>query len=171
MENIILVLNRTKIKTAIVFLILMSIITIAPLFRNQIITGSIVNAILFLSVIILGLKTAIIIGIIPSIIALFTGILSPILMPLIPYIILSNIILVYSFYILKNKNYWLSIIVSSFLKFLFLFTISNFVIRFIIKEEVVKNIAVTMSYPQLITALTGGFIAYIILKKVNKKVM
>ena len=168
MNNITLVLNRVKIKTAILFLVFIFIITIAPLFRSQIITGSIVNAVLFISVIVLGLKFAIIISVIPSIIALFTGILSPILMPLIPYIILSNVILVYSFYLLKDKNYWLSVIVSSFLKFLFLFTISNFMIKFIIKEDIIKNIAVIMSYPQLITALMGGFIAYIILKIINK---
>ncbi len=167
MNNKILVLNKIRIKTAVIFLVFTFVITIAPLFKNQIITGSIVNATLFMSVMVLGLKPAIILGVIPSIIALFIGILSPILISIIPYIMLSNAIMVSVFYLLKKENYWLSIIVSSFFKFLFLFTISNFVIKLIIKEEIAKSIAITMSYPQLITALTGGLIAYTILKSLN----
>jgi hypothetical protein len=78
---------------------------------------------------------------------------------------LSNAILVLTFSFLKEKNYWLAIGVSSFLKFIFLFSSSSLVINLLLKKELAQSVASMMSWPQLVTALLGGGLAWIILRK------
>jgi len=163
-----LVLNKKMVISLISFLFLTSLVTIAPLFHFQPITGLIVNAIFFITVSLLGIKYALLIGLIPSLIALLTGLLPVILVPMIPFIMLSNIILIITFFCLRNKNYWLGIIVASVLKFIFLFTTSSVVINLFLKKEIATKVAEMMSWPQLLTALGGGVVAYIFLNSLKK---
>jgi len=164
----ILVLNKKIVIELIAFLFLTGIVTIAPLFHSQPITGPIVNAILFIAVSLLGVEYAFLVGLIPSVIALSTGLLPVILAPMIPFIMLSNAILIITFAYLKNKNYWLGVIVASVLKFLFLFTTSSVVINLLLKKEIAIKVASMMSWSQLATALAGGVIAYIFLSNLKK---
>lgn len=146
------------------FATLLTIATIAPLFSHQLITGAIVNATLFISTVFLGLQAGILISLVPSLIALSIGLLPMFLAPMIPFIILGNIILVFSFDYLKKNNYLTRIIVASFLKFFFLFSTSFVIINFFFQGKIASNVFLMMSWPQLITALTGGLIAYFFLK-------
>jgi len=163
-----LILNKKMAINLTIFLFLTSAITIVPLFHFQPITGPIVNAILFIAVSLLGIEYALLIGLIPSVIALSTGLLPAILAPMIPFIMLSNAILIITFAYLRNKNYWLGVITASMLKFLFLFTTSSVVINLLLKKEVATKVASIMSWPQLVTALIGGVMAYIVLKGLKK---
>ena len=163
-----LILNKKMVINLTAFLFLTSVITIAPLFHFQPVTGPIVNAILFIAVSLLGIEYALLVGLIPSVIALSTGLLPAILAPMIPFIMLSNAILIITFAYLRNKNYWLGVIVASVLKFLFLFTTSSVVINLLLKKEVATKVASIMSWPQLVTALVGGVMAYIVLKGLKK---
>ena len=62
------ILINTNIKTIISFLFLAGLSILVPAFFHiQFITGPIINAILFLSVILLGRSNALLIGIIPSV--------------------------------------------------------------------------------------------------------
>jgi len=140
----------------------------APLLKFQAVSGSIVNAILFISVILLGLRGAVLVALIPSLAALSIGLLPAVLAPMVPFIMVGNIILVSAFDYLKNKGYWLAVFWASFLKFLFLFFTSSMVINLIIKKEIASQVAAMMSWPQLFTALAGGVIAYFFLKKFKK---
>ena len=70
--------------------------------HNQWITGTIVNAILFLAVWRVGVVNAAFVAFLPSSIALLRGLLPAPMAILIPYIILANIILICVFYILKK---------------------------------------------------------------------
>jgi len=163
-----LILNKKMVINLTAVLFLTGVITIAPLFHFQPVTGPIVNAILFISVCLLGIEHALLIGLIPSVIALSTGLLPAILAPMIPFIMLSNAILIITFAHLRNKNYWLGIIVASVLKFIFLFTTSSVVINLLLKKEIAVKVASIMSWPQLVTALAGGVIAYIFLSSFKK---
>jgi riboflavin transporter len=147
--------------------ILTSILIFAPLLKNQMITGTIVNCVLFMSVILLGRNAALSLCVIPSIISLFSGLLSIIMAPIIPFIMISNMILVLSFDFLK-KNQYLAVILSALFKFVFLFLISSFVIKMF---SIGQKVAVMFSYPQFFTALAGGVLAILILKIIsnNKK--
>ncbi|HNP79243.1 MAG TPA: ECF transporter S component [Candidatus Pacearchaeota archaeon] len=145
--------------------ILMSILIFAPLLKNQMITGPIVNFVLFLSVVSLGRNTSLGLCVFPSIISLFTGILNIALAPVIPFIILSNMVLVMSFDYLKN-NLYKGIILSALFKFAFLFLTSSMAIS-MINNSLAKKAAVMFSYPQFFTALAGGALAILVLKIIN----
>lgn len=159
------ILTETAIAKSIVFAIFLASATAVPaLINQQFITGPIVNAILFSSTIILGTESAIMIGLIPSLIAFSFGLLSPALATMVPFIMMSNVLLVMIFGTFRKKNYWLSMISASAIKFLFLLATSSIVINLLLKKEVATKVAQMMSWPQLITAFIGGIIAFLIIK-------
>lgn len=168
----VLTMGRSNVIASAKFIALIGVATIVPLFHQQMITGPIVNATLFVATIILGTQMGILVGLIPSIIALSVGTLPAPLAPMVPYIMVSNAILILTFEYLKNKNYWLAIIAASFLKFLFLFLTSSVVIGLLMKKELVESVTIMMSWHQLLTALMGGILASLFLnydkKKLNK---
>jgi hypothetical protein len=163
------VFTKTTITKSTVFAVFLAIATIVPaLIHQQFIAGPIVNAILFASTIILGTESAIMIGLIPSLIALSFGLLSPALAPMIPFIMMSNALLVMIFSGFQKKNYWMSMVSASILKFVFLFATSSIVINLLLKKEITTKVAQMMSWPQLITAIMGGIIAFLIIKTIKK---
>lgn len=91
------------------------------------------------------------------------GLLPMVMAPMVPFIIMGNFLLVYIFSLLRKNNFFLGLIPAALLKFSFLFLVSNFLISFFVKQAIADKIAVMMSYPQLITALMGGIIAYFII--------
>ncbi|OGI27097.1 MAG: hypothetical protein A2359_02295 [Candidatus Moranbacteria bacterium RIFOXYB1_FULL_43_19] len=131
--------------------------------QNQWVTGTIVNALLFLAVWRVGFVNAAFVATLPSSIALMRGLLPAPMAVLIPFIILSNIILVAAFYTLK-KYPLAGIVSASFLKFFFLFAITSYLIK------VASPLLVMMHWPQLFTALAGGLIAIGIVKITNSLV-
>jgi len=163
-----LTIKKEKVVSLIQFTGLMEIAIAASLFHNQLITGSIVNAILFISVVFLGVRGAILIGSIPSLIALSSGLLPLVLAPMIPFIIIGNAVLIIVFGYFKERNYWLGAVLASTLKFLFLFSTSSIVVNLLLKKEVATKVAMMMSWPQLSTALAGALIAYLVLKSIKK---
>ena len=125
--------------------------------QNQWITGTIVNALILLAVWRVGVVNAAFVAILPSSIALIRGLLPAPMAVLIPWIILSNIVLIAIFYALK-KYPLAGIISASLAKFLFLFAISTYFIK------IASPLLVMMQWPQLFTALAGGLIAIGIIK-------
>ncbi|HZJ41345.1 MAG TPA: ECF transporter S component [Candidatus Saccharimonadales bacterium] len=160
-------ISRANVVTLAQFLVLLSAAIFAPLAHSQIITGSIVNATLFIAAATLGLEGAIMIGVLPSFFALLAGTLPMPLAPLIPFIILSNAVLIITFIYLKKNNYWLKIVVAAGLKFIFLSSISLLVIKLLFTGKIVVAAATMLSWPQLITALIGGALAYMVLQGRN----
>jgi hypothetical protein len=157
-------INRTTIATLAQFLVLLSVAIFAPLAHSQIITGFIVNATLFIAAATLGLEGAIMIGVLPSFFALLTGTLPLTLAPLIPFIILSNAVLVITFVSLKKTSYWFKMVVAASFKFIFLSAISLVVIKLLFSGKIVLAAATMLSWPQLLTALIGGALAYTVLQ-------
>lgn len=159
-------LNNTKILSVVKFIALFGIAILAPLAQNQFITGTIVNAVLYIAVLALGLGSAVAIAFFPSLISLGLGLLPAIMIPMIPFVILGNLILIAIFAWFQNKNFWLSAISASVLKFAWLAITSQFVISFFIQKPVAAKIVAMMSWPQLVTALAGGILAYIVARKI-----
>ncbi len=149
------------------FGILLTIASLAPMVGNQLITGIIVNTVLFVSTFILGFFPAIFIAFIPSFIALVSGILPFAFFSFIPFIVVSNVILVLTFHYFKSE-YWLAIILSSFFKFVFLFLTSYLIVKFFLGEKTGLLVGNIMTWPQFFTAIFGGIIAYFVLKKLKK---
>ena len=162
-----LTINKKRAITLAQFITLVGVASLAPLFLSQLVTGPVVNAVLFIAAVILGVERAMIIGLIPSSFALGIGLLPVVLAPMIPFIMIGNAILVLVFGYLWRRNYWIAIFAASLLKFIFLLSSSSVVMDLVLKKELVSKVAVMMSWPQFATALSGGFIAYIFLRTLN----
>lgn len=163
-----LALDRKVVMTLAEFAALLGLAAFLPLFHQQWLTGPMVNAILFIAVVLIGLKNAMLLALLPSPIALSAGLLPPLLAPMIPFIMISNVIMVIAFDRFWQKDFWSGVVVGSVLKFLFLWSTSTMVINLVVKKELAPAIANMMSWPQLVTALIGGLIAYIFLKSIKK---
>mgnify|MGYP003993312053 CR=1 FL=1 len=131
--------------------------------QNQWITGTIVNASFFISAWKLGIVNALLIAIIPSSIALTRGLLLPPQVIIIPYIIISNAILISVFATFK-KQLLTGVLLASFLKFAFIAGIVSLLFVGKLPTIVIQM----MQWPQLITAVAGGFIAIIFIKQFSK---
>ena len=165
------VLERVDVRAMAQFLTLAGVATALPFFIHvQWITGPIINAILILTLFIVGIRSALVICLIPSLIALSGGLLPAILAPAVPFIMIGNVILVltvdYFYHKFNNQvqGYWTGIVAGAALKFLFLFLSVDFIAKLLIKQELAVKIAQIMSWPQFATAVAGGMIAWVILR-------
>jgi len=138
----------------------------APYFLNQLITGSIVNALLFISASTLGLESAFLLCLVPSLISIYTGLLPLALAPMIPFIMTGNALLVLSFYFLRKK-YWVGAISSSIIKFIFIWSVGMLLANSIL-HGIASKVMLMISWPQLATALLGACIAFLFLKTTRK---
>ncbi len=127
-----------------------------------------VNAVLLVAAILIGPMEAVLLGLMPSTVALATGLLPLPLAPMVPFIMLGNAILIAVFYYLYRRNFFVAIGVAAFLKFAFLHQTVVWLMGRFLEENFVAKLAVMMSWPQFFTALIGGAIAYLILRGVNK---
>lgn len=169
MPTKILALSKNQIISIAQFGALLAAAILAPLLHNQLITGSIVNAVLFLATALLGWPSAVAIGALPSLIAAVSGTLPAPLIPMIPFIITGNALLIVVFFLLKNKNYFLGAGLASVLKFLFLYSTSATLFQFLLPQKLAPQMAMMMSWPQLYTALLGGLIAFVFLRFYKNK--
>ncbi|MCX6760366.1 MAG: hypothetical protein NTW46_03430 [Candidatus Nealsonbacteria bacterium] len=108
-------LEKEAVGTLANFLVILGVAVIVPMFHNQFATGPIVNAVLFISAVILGLDKALFICLIPSVIAMSVGLLPPVLAPMVPFIMISNVLMVFVFFYTKKTNYWLAMVSASFI--------------------------------------------------------
>lgn len=165
------VITRTNIKIITQFLGLASVATLLPFFIHlQWVTGPIINAILILTLFLVGIRSALVLCLVPSLMALAGGLLPAMLAPVVPFIMISNVILVLSVDWIYNRvkdaarGYSLGVLVGAGLKFLFLLASVNIIGQLLIKQELAIKVAQMMSWPQFATAVTGGMIAWVALK-------
>ena len=165
------VLAEVNTKALASFLALAGVATILPFFIHaQLLTGPIINAIFVLALFLVGIRSALVICLIPSLMALSGGLLPVILAPVTPFIMIGNAIFVLTIDWFYNKakdsnyGYWLGVISGAALKFAFLFLSVSFITRLLIKQELAVKVAQMMSWPQFATAVMGGMIAWIVLK-------
>ena len=171
-------MNNTKtfsipslhIKTKIMVLIaLLAIGTIVPsIIHSQFITGPIVNATLFIAAVLVGPFEAVLVGLIPSTVAMTSGLLPLPLAPMVPFIMLGNAIMIGAFHYTKSKSFVGAVIFASVLKFAFLYSVVTLLMNTMLQQALVTKLSIMMSWPQLVTALIGGAIAFVILKKMKK---
>ncbi len=153
------------------FIALSSIALAMPfLIHLQWITGPIVNAILIITLFLLGVRAALFLCLIPSMMALAGGLLPAILAPAVPFIMLSNVLMVLGIDVIyanireNNKAYFSGLFVGAFAKYVFLFIVIQPVANLLIKQELAPKIAQIFGIAQLFTALTGGLLAFGVLK-------
>lgn len=162
-----------KTKTLILEYSLLSTAFLIPFFISgpQLLTGTIVNSLLFLFVSQTSSKKLFPIVVLPSIGALLNGLLfgkfTIFLLYFLPFIWISNYILVQSFSILFKKSpFLIAVFVSSLLKCIFLFSVAYL---FTMTKVVPMIFLQLMGLFQLYTALLGGVGAFVIHKIISKK--
>lgn len=158
--------SHTSILT---YSILLSLSIFLPsVIHQQGITGPLINAILILTTVWFGTSQAMVVGLLPSLIALSRGLLPLPLAPVVPFIMAANCLLVLIFAQLKTKNFFLAIFSAATVKFFFLYLVSQVLLANLLPEKFLTPASQMMSWPQLVTALTGGLIAWLVLKKMPK---
>jgi len=174
--------SKTKIlwitRTAI-FIALLSVLqtATAPL-GNTIVTGSIVNLLLIVSVMTCGLASGLCVAAVSPVMAKFLGI-GP-LWSLIPFVVAGNITLVLLWHFIGNRNMGfkhtaciVALICAAISKFLVLYIgIVKLAIPVFLglPEQQAAVISTMFSFPQLITALVGGAFALALLPSLKKAI-
>jgi len=136
----------------------------------QPLVGPLVNMTLILSVLMIGPTSGVIIGSLTPIIAFIMGIIG--LAPLIPIIVIGNILFVLSFYITNKMNIKFTNLISVIIAALVKFSTLALAVRMILPlfiPKVPPAIIATFTFPQLYTAIIGGILAIIIYPRGFKK--
>ncbi len=163
-------INLKNLAAILVFagLSFLSFIIPFSLGHPQWLVGTIVNTCLFLAAIFLPKKFFLPLIILPSLGVLSRGIIfgpfTSFLVYFLPFIWLGNLILILSFKKPCKKfhhfNYFISIFIAAISKYLFLLAIANLYFKFHFVPAVFLQ---TMGISQLLTALAGGIISWILL--------
>ncbi len=168
------VLTQVNIAAIYRFLVLAGAAAILPFYiHTQWITGPLINAILILTLMSVGIRSALVVCLVPSLIAMSSGLLPVVLVPVVPFIMIANTILVLTIDWFnrynkdKVKGYWYGLFVGAVLKFFFLYASVSFISKLLIKQEFAVKVAQMMSWPQFATAIIGGMIAWMILRSIN----
>lgn len=139
--------------------LLVTVGAIAPFAHNQLVTGTIVNATLFLSVLFFGFRKAAVVAIAPSMITFAIGLFPAAMAFFIPYIIMSNLLLMGMCASAAKLPHAFRIALAAGAKFALLFSMSHLFVIGFMGQSASSAFATAMSFPQLITALLGGLIA------------
>ncbi|MDP4153710.1 MAG: ECF transporter S component [Bacillota bacterium] len=148
---------------------------------GQYVTGSLVNLILIVGGLTAGLSSGLTVALISPVFAYFLGI-SP--QPfLIPFIMIGNMTIVIITTIILNKSLKNSggkrygiqisgIVLGAIAKFIVLYlgVVKLLPALVSLKPKQLQTLSVMFSYPQLLTALIGGFIALLIFPAIKKAV-
>jgi len=163
-------------QTAIMLALLIVLQTLTKAL-GQFVTGSCVNFVLSITVLLCGLVSGITVAILSPFFAFFLGI-GPAFLPIVPGIALGNIVIVLLLWLLLSKGdisiklpkKVLAIVVSSVAKFAVLFIVVTKLILPLLglKEKQVMAISASFSYPQLVTAIIGSTLAVILWPRVKK---
>lgn len=150
------------------FVVLLSLAIVAPLLGNQLLTGTLVNGLLVVSVFSLGVGGSVLLALLPSSVSLFFGLLPAAMAPMIPFIIMSNILMVLMVNAFKGKNYFIGGFLGAIIKASFLFFVSYIMFNFFLQGAGAKAASSMMGYMQLLTASLGVVLAYPVVKVLGK---
>lgn len=141
---------------------------------GQFVTGSCVNAVLAVSVLVAGLWSGLTVAVISPFLAFLFGI-GPQLIAIAPAIALGNVVfvLVLSWLSRKTAPIWQQVITwaaAAAAKFLTLYLVVVQLLCHVLplKEQQVATFSAMFSWPQLVTALIGGGIALLIAPVIRK---
>ncbi len=164
--------NQTAVQRAIQIAVLF-VLTCGIISLNlpQLITGTIINFLLITTLALFGLSQATFLGMITPLAAAASGVLPLPLLLMLPFITMANLIYVTSFNFLdqfKTSNKYLSVSISAILKSGFLLAVVTLLASYPVTilaggKPLLVNIPplliTMMKWPQLITALLGGYLA------------
>lgn len=147
-------------------------------FAGQYITGSLVNAVLAVAALLCGLSTGLVVAVLSPFFAFALGI-GPKLLLIVPMIALGNCVYVLVLYLLTAKpvQKWrqaIGVALAAAAKFLTLYLAVVQILLPILGDSLkapqIKTFTAMFSWPQLITALLGGTLAFLLLPILRKAI-
>lgn len=146
---------------------------------GQIVTGSCVNAVLAVTVLLAGLGSGVTVALLSPVFAYLFGI-APLILT-VPAIMVGNTVFVVLLHLLCGKALWKSVtglLAAALCKFATLYVLVTYVIcgvlaqplltQGLLKEPMLKALPATFSAPQLVTALIGGGVALLVVPVLKK---
>lgn len=165
-------------QTAILVALLVVMQAVTSVLNNTLITGSIVNLILIVSVMLCGLKTAASVAVLSPVFAKLFGI-GP-LWGIVPFVMLGNLAIITVWYLLTKKElinqvvtYSVACVLGAVVKFIVIYLgVVKLAVPIILAlpEPQATVISSAFSVPQLFTALIGGAISVLIVPVLKKAV-
>ena len=168
--------NRIRwIAETAVFIALLITLQAVTKSMSQFITGSMVNLVLIASTLVSGFASGLTVAAISPFFAFMLGI-GPKFIALVPFVALGNIVLVLVWGMickkgLETKNMISALVVGAVLKFAVLYgSIVRFAIPTLLAlpEKQAAVMGANFSWPQLVTAALGGFLAMLIVPTLRK---
>lgn len=145
-----------------------------PFSVTQLVTGSLVNCVLFVFTATTGIWSGVAIGILSSVLATLIGI-GPAIPAVTPVIACGNAVLAVVFGLLRSHEWrlgrWaIAAVISAALKCAFLWICVPMVLGLLsgVAEKQVAALSIMFSWPQGLTALIGGALALVILPRLGK---
>lgn len=143
---------------------LVGVVLVSPLFLSQPVTGAFVNMALVLVALLFGLRReALLVAVVPSLVALSRGQLPAAFLPIVPFIMAGNLVLVAAVSLSYRRygNFALAAIVGSVLKAVFLAGVgSAFAVTVFAGTPLAGKVVTMFGWLQLVTALIGSALAY-----------
>ncbi len=139
---------------------------------NNFIVGPLVNLCVLVAAMIAGIGGGVAIAVLSPFTSLINNHapLASALLLYAPVISVANLILVIVFYFLYNKNKYAGVILGSILKFGFLYGSINLFLNIFQFPKFSKILLALFSWPQLVTALVGGFIAIPVITRLRNAI-
>lgn len=167
--------NKTRwITETAIMLALLVILQAITKSAGQLVTGSCVNAVLAVTVLVAGLSSGLTVALVSPFVAFLLGI-GPQLLPIVPAIALGNAVYVLLLGRLCGKKvpFWRQALVlagSAGAKFLTLYLVVVKLLCSILplKDAQIATFSTMFAWPQLITALIGGAVALLITPVIRK---
>lgn len=157
-------ITRTALLLAltVMFQMLRPLLSLPPLASNFII-GSLVNASLAISSVMVGIWGGLVISVVAPIIAFLQQHIK--FVWLVPIIAGGNAVLVLLYGWWYRKNRWVGIGLAALVKFVVLFALVKMAINtFVVPQAAAAMLSLMFSWPQVVTALIGGVLALPVLK-------
>ncbi len=146
------------------FLGILTLLFVLPaLLHSQWITGPLVNALLLVAAVLLGPLEAVVLGLLPSTVAMSFGLLPLPLAPAIPVIVLGNAALALTFTAARRWGFFPAAGLAALAQFLVIYVGALHLLASLFRVKLAEDVAIMLSWPQLVTALAGGLLAWMAL--------
>ena len=139
-------------------------VIVGPFSVSQLITGSLVNCVLIAVMLINGVWSGVIVGLVSPVLAFLLGI-GPALFVIAPLVAVGNAIIVAASHLMKKYNKLVRVIVPAALKCAFLWVSVPMLLNIVgAPEKQAKMMSVMFSWPQGVTAIIGTALALLVVK-------
>jgi hypothetical protein len=137
-----------------------------PVFFSTFVIGTLVNACLLIAAETIGLRAALMIGVIAPVVAYLQQLLP--LPVFVPPVAVGNIAYVTLFLAVLRWNRWFGIAIASLGKTLFLYSVFAWMLTWIaIPSQLATGLLFVMSWPQFITTIAGGLLATAVSRRIR----